>query len=191
MMMRFHPIFAALALLTAACAAAPEQRQYLLEGPTTPTAPLTSPAELKALGLREIAFPLYARRAQIASRGADGAITATDDFRWAEEPARAATRLVARILAERLSKPTYVEPWPQGATPNAIATIEVDRFIGSLGGEVVLEGQATVSASARGGERRTTRFRLTEPVLGATHADLARAYGAALAQLPDVIGDAL
>lgn len=189
--MHFRPLLAVFALLTAACASAPEQRQYLLDAPTAATTPLSAPKELTALGLREIAFPLYARRAQIASRGVDGAITATDDFRWAEEPARASTRLVARILAERLSKPTYVEPWPQGATPDVIATIEVDRFIGSLGGEVVLEGQATVATPGHNVERRTTRFALTEPVSGPTHADLARAYGAALARLSDVVGGAL
>ncbi len=191
MMMRLRPIFAALLVLSA-CAAVPEQRQYLLDAPANATAtPLSSPESLTALGLREIALPLYARRAQIASRGADGAITATDDFRWAEEPARASTRLVARILAERLSKPTYVEPWPQGASPDVIATIEVDRFIGALGGEVVLEGQATVAEPGRAGNRRTTRFALVEPVTGPTHADLARAYGAALSKLADVVGEAL
>lgn len=189
--MRLRPIFVAVAMLVAACAAPPEQRQYLLDAPTAATAPITAPDGMTALGLREIALPLYARRAQIAARGADGAITATDDFRWAEEPARAATRLVARILAERLSKPTYVEPWPQGARPDVIATIEVDRFIGSLGGDVVLQGQATISGTRQGVERRTTRFSLTEPVTGPTHADLARAYGAALARLPDVVGGAL
>lgn len=189
--MRLRPIFAALFVL-AACSAAPEQRQYLLEAPANAAAaPLTPPAGMTALGLREIAFPLYARRAQIASRGPDGAITATDDFRWAEEPSRAATRLVARILADRLSAPTFVEPWPQGAAPNIVATIEVDRFIGALDGEVVLEGQVTTAEAGRGGERRTTRFALTQPVTGPTHADLVRAYGAALARLTDVVGAAL
>ena len=191
MMMRLRPILTALLLIVAACTAAPEQRQYLLDAPNTATAPITAPADMSALGLREIAFPLYARRAQIAARGPDGAITASDDFRWAEEPARAATRLVARILAERLSTPTYVEPWPQGARPNFVATIEVDRFIGSLDGEVVLEGQATISALGQNDERRTVRFAFTEPVAGPTHADLVRAYGAALARLTDVVGGAL
>ena len=187
--MTIRPLLALL-LLVAACAAAPQQRQYLLEAPA-PAATAAAPAGVNAVGVREIAFPLYARRQQIPSQDPDGAIVASDTFRWAEEPPRAATRLLARNLAVALNAPTYVEPWPQGTAPKAIIAIEVDRFIGALGGDVRLEGQIMISHPGAAGDRTTTRFAVTEPVGGDTHADLAGAYGRAIARLSTVVGDTL
>lgn len=141
--------------------------------------------------MREIGLPLYARRVQIAAQDQSGAITADDQHRWAEEPPRAATRLVARSLAALREGAVYADPWPQGAAPDFIVTTEVDRFLGALGGEVTLEGQLTV---ARAGERAsavTGPFTISVSTEGENHAALAAAYGAALAELARRIEAAL
>lgn len=178
--MRFL-LLAPLFLFLAACAAAPAKpRLYLMEA----EAPAQAGAPARAsVGLREAALPLYARRQQIAARDATGAITAADEHRWAEEPSRAATRLLARNLASLRGAPVYPDPWPQGASPDLIATVEVDRFLGELGGEVALDGQITLARMSARGDPATGAFAIRVPVNGADHSALAAAYGAALAKL--------
>ncbi len=178
-MRRFIPL---LALLLAACAAAaPEGPNfYLLDAPLPEAAPASDAAEV---GLRELALPLYARRPQMAVATESGALLVSDDHRWAEEPARAATRLVARALAARRGAPVYADPWPQGARPEIVATVEVDRFVGALGGEIALEGQITLARLAARNRAETATFSIRAPVAGQDHAALAAAYGAALDEL--------
>ncbi|WP_340107167.1 membrane integrity-associated transporter subunit PqiC [Pikeienuella sp. HZG-20] len=183
-------IFTLLApLAVAACMAAPAPSLYLLEAPKGAAAP---PAESggASIGLREIALPLYARRLQIAAQDESGAITAADERRWAEEPPRAATRLLARRLAAIRGAPAYADPWPQGAAPDLIATVDVDRFLGGLGGDVDLVGQLTISRADRRGGAATTPFAITAPVEGDDYAALTAAYAAALAELAQLIAGA-
>ncbi|MEX2520540.1 MAG: ABC-type transport auxiliary lipoprotein family protein [Paracoccaceae bacterium] len=178
--MRFL-LFTPLFLLVAACATDPAgPRLYLMEADAP--APAGTPAQA-SVGLREVALPLYARRQQIAARDAAGAITAADEHRWAEDPSRAVTRLVARTLAALRGAPVYPDPWPQGASPDLIATVEVDRFLGEIGGEVALDGQITLARMSARGDPATGGFAIRTAVVGADHAALAAAYGAALAEL--------
>lgn len=174
-------IAAILAALVAACAAPGAPKQYLLTAPVGASGAFSLPA----IGLREIALPLYARRPQIASQDAEGALSASDDHRWADDPPRAATRLIARRLTAIGGGAVFQEPWPLSASPDTIVAIEVDRFIGALGGDVVLEGVVLVTDAA-GRRRPATRpFRIETPTNGEDHAALADAYGAALASLAE------
>ncbi len=169
-------------LLLAACAAAPPApRLYLLEAPQSASTAQGSGAE--AVGVREISLPLYARRLQIAAEDGAGAVSASEDHLWAEEPARAATRLVARRLAMLRGGPVYADPWPQGAAPAIILSLEADRLLGSFGGEARLEGQMSLSCAAARDRIETRPFAVRAGAAGADHAALVNAYGAALAAL--------
>lgn len=182
-------------LLLAACAAGPTpDRSYLLEAPPLAVAPAPV-AGAAPVGLRELALPLYARRPQIAAEDEAGRVAASDAHRWAEDPPRAATRLVARRLAALRGGDVFADPWPQGAAPEIVATIEIDRLLGAPGGEARLDGQLTL-ACARARDRRETRpFALRVPVAESGEpegrAALAEAYGAALAALAGETATAL
>lgn len=190
-MTRAFPALAALfALLLAACASpSAGPTLYLLEAPAG--ADQGAPQIVRSVGLREIALPLYARRPQIARLDGSGAVIAADDQRWAEDPPRAATRLVARTLAKRAGAPVYAEPWAGGAAPELIVEAEVDRFLGALGGELRLEGQMTVYRAGAAGPRKTAPFAISVPASGPGYGALAAAHGAALAQLADRMAEAL
>lgn len=177
-----------LAALTACVAATTGPRLFLLEAPTPATDAAT--ALSATVGLREVALPLYARRDRIAA-AAGGAIIASDDDRWAEEPPRAVTRLLARRLTARLGATVYVEPWPPGAAPDVVVSVEVDRFIGALGGGATLDGQATLVRADRRGAPETASFTLEAPVTGEGYAGLVGAYGGAVAELGTFLADAL
>ncbi len=178
------------ALVLAGCAASPEPRQYLLEAPATAAAPPPA-AEPLSLGLREIALPLYARRQQIAAFDTTGTVMASDEHRWAEEPAPAATRLLARTIADQTGGQVFVEPWSRSAAPERIAAVEVDRFIGTLGGDVVLIGQLSLTETGSTARPTSYPFRITTPVAGDDWPMLTAAYGAAIASLGRFIADTI
>ena len=183
-MMPIRLILVALtAALLTACAAAPGPVSYLLDAEARPTGVLSG----EPLGLREIELPLYARRAQIAVLGPGGEVTLNEENRWAEEPPRAASRQVARIIAAQLGRPVVVEPWPQGVSPKVRVDIDVDYFIGSLGGDVRLGGQYRLVRAAAPADAQIRTFDYLEPLRADGFAELVRGHSRALQRLAEEI----
>ncbi|MEM7547821.1 MAG: PqiC family protein [Pseudomonadota bacterium] len=170
-----------------ACAPAPEPRLFLLGAPAGATTATSAAVTAPVIGLREIALPLYARRPQVAAQSADGTLIASDQNRWAEDPPRAATRLVARTLMMRTGADVFEEPWGREADPDLVAAVEVDRFIGGLGGEVTLEGQLSISSRRAQGRPRLVPFAISEPVAGNSWDGLTDAYGRAVQALGNFV----
>lgn len=185
-----HLFAPALLMLAAACAAPPGPALYLLEAPAPASAQPAAASRL-SVGVREVSLPLYARRQQIAARDETGALLSADAHRWAEEPPRAMTRLLARRLAESRGAPAYVDPWPQGAEPDLIATVEVDQFLGQLGGELTLEGQFIIAGAGRRDGAAAQSFSISVPVEGSDYPALVAAYGKATSDLADRLATAL
>ena len=169
--------------LLAACAAPVETKRYLL----TPSAAPVSAAAAPVIGLREIALPLYARRQEIASSAEDGAILASGDHLWADDLPRAATRLIARRLSAGGGE-AYAEPWPAGAAPELIAAVDVDRFVGALGGDTIFAGVITITRPDGRGRPVRRPFDIRTSANGPGYHALTEAYSAALSALADEIG---
>lgn len=186
--MRFPTVLICLTLALGACAAPVAQKQYLMEAPAPADAARL--ASIPPVGLREIALPLYARRPQMAVLEEDGSIVSSDDYRWAEDPPRAATRLIARRMEARGGDEVYAEPWPLGADPALIVTVEVDKLIGGLGGTVELTGEIIVARRTARDRPVSTPFAISAPADGPDYGALARAYSAALATLGDRTAEA-
>ena len=172
-----------LGLALSGCAAEQEPAYYLLaaradSGATT--APQSTASGV--IGLRELAMPLYVRRTQIASVGPDGAVSLSDDHRWAEETPRSASRVVARSLSALTGRPVVIEPWPVGVDPAYRVDIEVDYFAGRLGGELRLEGQYRI-VRADGSAGTTNTFALTETSTGPGYDALVESHKRALGSL--------
>lgn len=187
-MMPLRRLLPALALVLAACAAPVEPAYYLLDPALPPMAQAN--ADARPLGLREIQLPLYARRTSVPALGANGAVTLDDSQRWAEEPPRAMSRVLARALATRAERPVLNEPWPPSAVPGAIVSVEVDRFIGRPGGQLRFIGQYRIDPRGQGGETVVDGFAIEEDV-GADYAALVAAHGRALVALAALIADDL
>ncbi len=182
--MRIRLIFTVLiAVLLSACAPAPGPVSYLLDAEAHPTGVLSG----ELIGLREIDLPLYARRPQIAVLGAGGEVTLNEDNRWAEEPPRAASRHVARVLAARLNRPVVIEPWPQGVSPKVRVDIDVDYFIGSLGGELRLGGQYRLVQATAPSDAQIRSFDYVETLEGEGFGALVKGHSRALSRLSEEI----
>lgn len=172
------------------CAEDPGPAYYLLvpEGEASRADP-AQPAR-NVIGLRELALPLYARRTQIATVGPGGAVTLSEEHRWAEEVPRASTRVVARTLTDLVGRTVFIEPWPQGTEPTVRVDIEVDYFAGRLDGELRFEGQYRI-VPANGGEARASRFALTEQATGEGYEALVDSHRRALVELARIIAEEL
>ena len=176
-----------LGLVLSACAAEKEPAYYLLAARAdagSETAPQSTARGV--IGLRELAMPLYVRRTQIASVGPDGAVSLSDDHRWAEETPRSASRVVARALSALTGRPVVIEPWPIGVEPDYRVDIEVDYFAGSLGGELRFEGQYRIVPSS-GAAGITSAFALTETSTGPGYDALVESHKRALEALTRII----
>ena len=177
----------ALAFLLTACATGgggDETRYYLLPKPK-PTEKVVFTDDTVAL--RELDLPLYARAAEIAYLDPDGAVVLAEDDRWADEPARAATRALAGSLREALGAPVVVEPWGRAVDPAIRIDVSVDRFIGTLGGEVALSGEFQI---VRLDNRKTVSAQGFDIVVATADTGfdaLTRAHSQALAKLSDEI----
>jgi len=176
----------AAAALPGACATVADAptRYYLLPKPTPVERVVFSD---DTVALRELDLPLYARAAEIAYLDANGAVTLADEDRWADEPARAATRALAGSLRESLGAPVVVEPWGRAVQPVLRIDVVVDRFVGRLGGEMALTGDFQI---VRLDDRKTVSaqgFDITVTAPGEGFDALTRAYSDALAKLSDEI----
>ena len=185
-MFRILPVLTVAALLLAACATggAEQTRYYLLPKPK-PVERVVFAGDTVAL--RELDLPLYARAAEIAFLDANGAVSLADEDRWADEPARAATRALAGSLRDSLGTPVVVEPWGRAVEPVLRIDVVVDRFIGALGGEVTLVGDFQIVSLD---DRKTVSaqgFDIAVPTGGADYDALIAAHSAALARLSDEI----
>ena len=100
---------------------------------------------------------------------------------------RVPSRHVARIIAAQLSRPVVVEPWPQGVSPKVRVDIDIDYFIGSLGGEVRLSGQYRLVRAAAPSEAAIRTFEYVEPLGSVGFAELVKGHSRALTRLAEEI----
>lgn len=170
--------------LTACATATPETNYYLLPPSKASERVLLTD---DTVAIRELDLPLYARAAQVAHIGAGGAVTLSDDHRWADNPPRAATRTLGAALREALGTPVVVEPWSRSVTPSLRIDVSVDRFIGSLGGTLDFSGDFQIIALDTSKVVTAQGFSFSVPTGGEGFNALTNAHAAALAQLADEI----
>ena len=118
-------------------------RLYVLTSIPRPAAvgASTDPAEGPALGLGPVTLPRYLDRINIVTRrGAE--IDVAEFDRWSEGLSEGVPRVIAADLATLLgTERIVIFPWPADREFGRQAVIEIARFDGALGGEVVLEAR--------------------------------------------------
>ena len=117
-------------------------------------------------------------------------MTLSDDHRWAEEPPRGASRVVARALTALTGRTVVIEPWSPGVTPTVRVDIEVDYFAGALGGDLRLEGQYRIVPPG-GGPVTAKSFTLVETAAGEGYGALVDSHKRALEALGRLVAEDL
>jgi uncharacterized protein len=190
-MMRRFLIYAVLAtlggslLVVSGCASTPPTRLYILPslvGPdTTPGA--SAPKRDLTVGVGPVTLPPYLDRPQIVLRASGTKLALAEFDQWAASLQDA----FARMLAENLSLliPTdhvVLAPWPRTTAIDYQVLVEVTRFDGSVGGEVVLAARWSI-AGADGKELIMRQSRLTAPAGGQEYEAIVTAMGRTLEAL--------
>ncbi|MFY3742586.1 PqiC family protein [Anaeromyxobacter sp. Red801] len=183
-------IAAALALLPGCMSLGPRPdrtRYYALEARTAP--PRAGAAPLGVLGLGPVRLPAYLDRPELVTRGEGARVDVAGDERWA---APLETLFVA-ALAEDLraavpAREVVAWPWPAGAAPEWVASVEVLRFERAPDGAGVLEARWTLRRGAEVVERGVTRAR-ERPRAAGTAASV-EALSAAVRALADELAAA-
>lgn len=116
---------------------------YVLAGAKgSPVTASATPAERgPAIGVGPITLPRYLERNNIVTRQDTELVVAEYD-RWAEPLSEGVPRLIAADLSTLLGTERIVMfPWPVGKTVDQQVVVEVLRFEGTSGGDVVLEAR--------------------------------------------------
>ncbi|PTW51432.1 PqiC family protein [Rhodovulum kholense] len=180
--MKPHLLLAALvpsALALAACSGSPDR--YTV--PDTAVAGPHLPVAWRSVAIREVSLPTYAASEEIYSRSASGALTSSSDVLWADDPTRAITQDLARLLAQMTGAQVAAEPWPFFDRAQATLEIRVADMLAEPDGTFRLTGQFFVAPDA-GGRNRAAPFAIAVPIAApAGPAEIAAARGAALREL--------
>ncbi len=140
---RLMPLLAALLFLSG-CGSGPAPKMYLLE----PIVALELENDDKLvsntinnLGISVVALPGYASDARIAGLRNDGSVYQDDDYRWADSPDDAITRVLADRLRAHANTTVLIEPWPRDYKPEARVEVVFDRLLREPLGGVDMAGQ--------------------------------------------------
>jgi hypothetical protein len=137
--------------LWSGCARSAPARFYVLtEIPrSTVAAPAAEPGRGAAVGVGPVSLPGYLDRLQIVTRrGAQLDVAEYD--RWGEPLSEGVPRAIAAYLAALLqTERVAVFPWPGPRTIEHQVVVDVTRFDGVVGGDVLLEARWRVLGQDR------------------------------------------
>ena len=172
-----------LAVPLAACSGGDSAR-YLIETPAAVT-DAAARVSVRSVELRDVSLPSHASGSDILIRDDAGALRALGDAVWADEPERAVTGTLAKLLDERSSATVSAEPWPLLDGPSARLELRIDRMLAMTSGVYEISGQAAVSAADGSPRERVERFDIAVPLTEVSAAGVTDAQGRALVALTD------
>jgi uncharacterized lipoprotein YmbA len=161
-------------VLAVGCATTPEARFYSLTGPQGGT---VGTDDGPSLAIGPVDLPRYLDRPQMVSRAGDNRLLVDEFNRWGGVLDQEITAVLARGLGQRLGT-QRVYSYPSRIAPEVDYRIalEIRRFDGELGGEVVLEAAWSLVDDRTGDILDTRRVEYREPAAGPGYS----AYVAAL-----------
>ena len=170
------------AALLVACSDPEKTERYLID---TPEVVEQVPNRLGRVEIRDVSLPDYASGDEIAYQTEDGAVRASPDTIWADDPVRAVTHYLATQIALQSGAQAVAEPWPFFDRPDRRVEVRIDRMLARADGNFVLSGNYFVAPQAGGGLSR--RFAISVPITAEGPAAIAAAQSEALRQLARAI----
>jgi uncharacterized lipoprotein YmbA len=176
------------------CASTPPSRFYILHSLAAPESSSQHETHTQAIaiGLGPVKVPDYMDRPQIVTRTSQNELKLADFDRWASLPREDVARVMGENLASLLNTDRiYYYPWMPNTPLDYSIAVEVIRFDGTPGGNVVLHAQWTIWED--GGKKiLTTRSSAVEEQTGAeSYEALVAAMSRAVAALSRDIAGAI
>jgi uncharacterized lipoprotein YmbA len=176
------------------CTSSPSSRFYVLGSISTkvPEVSTASEARCLSIGIGPIKMPAYLDQPQIVTRGSESELRMAEFDRWAEPLRQNFTRVLSQNLSTQLcTKTVVVFPW-RGAIPiDYHIQIDVDRFDGSLGGDVFLEAWWMVFNGESKGLLLSKKSSFIEAVDGRDYKSLISAQSRVLGHFSREIAEAI
>ncbi|RVV98890.1 hypothetical protein EKE94_08345 [Mesobaculum littorinae] len=153
-----------------------------------PSAPVANTDRVRiphaTVEVAEVTLPTYAAVEEIYIQDATGALTASNDLLWADEPSRAVTLTLVRNLSEITGARIAPGPWPYEQLADARLEVNVEEMVARTTGSFHISGQYVVAAEAGLGRDRSGFFDITVPLVADPDARaIAAARAAAVSQL--------
>ncbi|MCG6885185.1 MAG: PqiC family protein [Silicimonas sp.] len=159
-MIRLITRIAAVCLLAlAGCGDGGEPVRYTASEPA-PAARVSVP--VRSIALREVSLPTHAAEEGISVADSSGAITASADRIWADDPTRAVTLRLTNSLADLTGRVVASDPWPLRETPDVVVEVRMEEFVAQASGRFVATGRYYVAYEEGLGSDRAISFRLAE-----------------------------
>ena len=172
------------ALTGCAGSSAPARLYVLTPAPEAAAAPLGAAVPGgPALGVGPVRLPGLLDQPQIVTRRGPEEIEEAEFHRWAEPLADSVPRILAENLAAlRKAERVALVMWDPAPTVQHQVVVEVMRFDGTLGGDVVLDARWRILATG-GQELSVNRAVLTQPTGSTDYPAMVAAMSRALAAL--------
>ncbi|MFQ6550750.1 membrane integrity-associated transporter subunit PqiC [Aestuariibius insulae] len=156
--MRFVIAFIGLAFL-AACGGDPALRFAVPQAPPGDRIAISA----RSVEVREVTLPTYASSEEIFFESSTGSISSDPSLLWADDPRRAMTLSLSRLIGEVTGAQTASEPWPFEAFAEARVEVRVDEMIAGANGLFRLSGQYFVASDSSRVRERSGTFSLAAP----------------------------
>lgn len=171
---------------------APARLYVLIPAPEALVAPLGAAVPGRpAVGVGPVRLPGLLDRPQIVTRRGAEEIDAAEFHRWAEPLAESVPRILAENLATlRKTERVALFAWDSAQAVQHQVVVDVMRFDGAMGGDVVLDARWRILATD-GKELAANRSVLTQPTGGPGYPAAVAAMSRALAALSREIAAAL
>ncbi|QPM91240.1 PqiC family protein [Pseudooceanicola algae] len=150
-------------LVLAGCASEKLYTAPVFPGTGTSAAPARIPSRFTSVEVQDVSLPDYAASGQIPERQADGSISSSRSVLWADEPTRAVTMELSRLLRQITGAEIAAEPWPFYDNAQAQLLVRVESMLAEGDGSFRLTGQFFV-APRDGRSGRSSDFMISVPV---------------------------
>ena len=184
----------ALWVVHSGCASSPPSRFYLLSPLDTPRAEMKPSADERcfSIGIGPVRIPEYLNQPKIVTRGSANQLKLAEFDRWSE----GLNGNISRVLAENLSallctKAITIFPWRGGIPLDCRIELDVQRFDGTLGGDVSLEAWWRLLSGDGKTLLQSKQTILSEPSGSGDYESLVRAHSRALEKLSREVAEAI
>ncbi len=156
--MRLFAVFFGLSLL-GACGGDPALRFAVPQAPAGDRIAIGA----RSVEVREVTLPTYASSEEIFFESPTGSISSDPSLLWADDPRRAMTLSLARLIGDVTGVRTASEPWPFESFAEARVEVRVDEMIAGANGWFRLSGQYFVASDSQRVSERSGSFALAAP----------------------------
>lgn len=181
-------VLLAVSLLTSCAGTSPRVDFYVLTANAAPVAGVAGSCSSQAISVGPVSWPRYLDQPRIVTRAGANRLDASEFNRWGGSLEDDFVRATIENLSDLLQSELVVNYRRSSRfSPSYRVEMEVLRFDGALGGDVVLEVKWNVIAEATGKIELVTTSNIQKSTSGDGYEALVNASSVALAQLSEEI----